>query len=144
MNIATLTAECTAWRALRDALLAEEHALIEGETDDLEGLATRKQTCLDSLGDYLRLRRAALIGAGHSSDAEGMTAWLAEADAETRALWRKLEVLEAETRAINQRNGGLLAQRMQRVRLALNLLRGGGDATLYDRSGRNTAPWSAA
>lgn len=143
MKPSALEIERRDWLALHQALLAEEQALIAGTADGLEALADTKQRALATLGEHVRARNAGLIARQLTADAKGMAHWLAEhGDAAERDAWAAIRTLEAETRAINQRNGGLIDQRLAATRQALNVLHGAAmkSGALYDARGQNQPP----
>lgn len=142
MNPAQLDTERAAWLALRDALIAEENALVEGEIERVEALAEAKEKALRALAERVRARLEMLVAAQLPKTAAGVARWLADAPDAQRALWREIVALEAETRAINQRNGGLIEQRLNLARQALNVLQGAAAArgNLYDQRGQKLPP----
>lgn len=139
---ALVEAERAAWITLHTALLLEETALVEGEVDNLDDIEASKETSLRALAERVRARVARLNAAGLANDRTGVERWLADADEATRTQWADIVRLEAETRAINQRNGGMIEQRMNLTRQALNVLLGAAAArgNLYDQNGQNRIP----
>lgn len=134
-----LETERSAWIALRAALLAEEHALVEGEVEQLDALVAAKESSLRTLAARVRERLDGLTAASLPGDADGMQRWLARSTEPARSAWREIVAIENETREINQRNGGLIEQRLALTRQALNVLQTAGSArgTLYDQHGQN-------
>lgn len=147
-----LVAESAAWQALLAALEQEEQALIDGEADRLPKLIAAKLTHLQTLNQLAGARHKELLASGLSSDPAGMDAWLArQGKPELHAQWEKLQMLDQQAQALNQRIGVLIDMRLNATRQALNVLvqaatsKGG----LYDQAGcsvasRNGKPLTAA
>lgn len=150
--VTKLTVESTAWRALLNVLEQEEQALIDGEADLLPKLNALKMAQLQSLNNLVRARHDDLLAAGLTSDHAGMDAWLAQqAKPEDATQWERLQAMEQQAQAMNQRIGSLIELRLNSTRQALNVLvqaatsQGG----LYDQAGcsvatRNGKPLTAA
>lgn len=141
-NLAFAT-EHARWQALIESLLAEEQALIDGAADTLQALANSKQQRLEALAETVRARVAGLATCGYPNDADGVSRWLAlYGDSTQRTHWQAIVQLEATARTINQRNGGLIDQRLAVTRQALNVLHGAAthNGALYDARGQNQPP----
>ena len=150
--VAQLVAESNAWQALLTALEQEEQALVDGEADLLPKLIANKMKHLQTLNNLARERHNDLLARGLSSDPAGMNAWLAQQGKPgIHAQWEKLQTMEQQAQALNQRIGMLIDMRLNSTRQALNVLvqaatsKGG----LYDQAGcsvasRNGKPLTAA
>lgn len=151
-RIATFTVESAAWQTLLNVLEQEEQALVNGEADLLPKLNALKMAQLQSLNTLVRARHDNLLAAGLTSGLAGMDAWLAQQGKPEDALqWQKLQAMEQQAQAMNQRIGSLIELRLNSTRQALNVLvqaatsQGG----LYDQAGcsvasRNGKPLTAA
>lgn len=134
--LARLQQESAAWQALLDVMREEEQALVDGDADRLARLNTAKLTQLQALSGHAQKRHAELVAAGHTADAAGMRAWLAQ-HPELLDGWQQLNDMEQEAKALNQRIGALIDMRLGSTRQALNVLihsatsQGG----LYDQEG---------
>jgi flagella synthesis protein FlgN len=105
------------------ALEAERIALDAGDTEALGQAGTRKQTLMQQL-EQLDLERRQLANEQPQAEATADSTWSA--------------IVESlrHCHRLNQRNGGIVSQRLQLVRQALAVLTGtDGDSGLYDRSG---------
>lgn len=150
--VARLVAESAAWQEMLTALEQEEQALVDGEADLLPKLIANKMKHLQTLNNLARERHNDLLARGLSADPGGMNAWLAQqGKPELHAQWEKLQTLEQQAQALNQRIGVLIDMRLNATRQALNVLvqaatnKGG----LYDQAGcsvasRNGKPLTAA
>lgn len=150
--LARLTEESAAWQTLLNVLEQEEQALVNGEADLLPKLNALKMAQLQSLNKLVRARHDNLLAAGLTPDLAGMDAWLARQGKPEDALqWQKLQAMEQQAQAMNQRIGSLIELRLNSTRQALNVLvqaatsQGG----LYDQAGcsvasRNGNPLTAA
>jgi flagella synthesis protein FlgN len=137
-----LTEECAAWEALLQVLNDEERALVDGEADRLMQLNAAKLQRMHAASDLARARLDTLRAAGHTPDAAGMAAWLAQQGiAESHAGWQTLRSLEEQAQATNQRIGKLIDMRLGATRQALNVLlqAAAGQAGLYDQAGQSVA-----
>lgn len=137
-----LAAENAAWADLLGVLADEERALIDGDADRLSALTATKLERLHAASELARARLAALRGNGYAPDADGMRAWLAQhGNAESRADWQSLCVLENEARESNLRVGKLIDLRLAATRQSINVLMHAatGKGGLYDPSGQAVA-----
>lgn len=118
-----------------EALLAEQRqALIRHDVDGLAALNATLRGELARMGTSARARSEQLRTLGQSGDTQGMTRLLERLApalaAELRPLWQRLEQALARCRALNERNGMLLAG--QKELLAQTL---GGDNPGYAPAG---------
>ena len=136
--ITKLTAESTAWQMLLNVLAQEKQALVEGEADLLPKLNATKMSQLRTLSNMARARHDDLLTTGITPDHAGMDTWLAQqGKPEDAVQWGKLQTMEQQAQAMNQRIGVLIELRLNSTRQALNVLvqaaksQGG----LYDQAG---------
>ncbi|MFO7541395.1 MAG: flagellar protein FlgN [Thiobacillus sp.] len=137
-----LPAENAAWEAMLTLLNDEEQALVNGEADRLTQLNTTKLTQLQTLNTLAQARHDDLVAAGHTADASGMDAWLAQhGRPEHRASWQQLRDMERQAQAANQRIGKLIELRLNATRQALNVLiqSAASHGGLYDEAGLSVA-----
>lgn len=149
---AHLPAENAAWESLLNVLEQEEQALVEGEADLLPRFSALKMAQMRTLNTLAQERHDALQAAGLTSDPDGMSHWLShQGKPEHSIQWEKLQTMELQAQALNQRIGVLIEMRLNSTRQALNVLvqaaksQGG----LYDQGGcsvasRNGKPLTAA
>ena len=140
--IAKLAVESTAWQALLNVLEQEEQALVDGEADLLPKLNALKMAQLQTLNKLVRTRYDGLLAVGLTPDHAGMDAWLVQqGKPEDSTQWEKLQAMEQQAQAMNQRIGVLIELRLNSTRQALNVLvqaatsQGG----LYDQAGCSVA-----
>lgn len=124
------------------ALLEEEQRLlIDGGVDALPSLVERKNALAATLARLAGERAARLRAAGFPEDAKGMEGWLV-ADAAGRAAWQRLLPLASRARELNELNGRLIADRLQRNQSALEALLPASrtQAALYGPDGQTSVP----
>lgn len=121
-----------------EILQAEQGALVEGEMQRLEILASDKARMAEQLSALAARRNRYLTSRGFSTDTKGMAAWLAHgADAKTVSAWRVLQELTTTARQLNQTNGAIIAARLQHNQQALAALQGAaGAVSLYGPKGQ--------
>lgn len=108
---------------LAQALEAEHAAVGNGDIEALDHAGTRKQALMQQL-EQLDAERRLLIQQQPSTKTTPDPAWFA------------IEQSLRHCHQLNQRNGGIVGQRLHSVRQALALLTGAdGGSGLYDRSG---------
>ena len=108
---------------LAQVLEAERNALDAGDTEALGQAGTRKQALMQQL-EQLDAERRQLVREQPQTEAAPDPAWT--------------DIVQSlqHCHRLNQRNGGIVNQRLQLVRQALAVLTGtDGDNGLYDRSG---------
>ncbi|AXK38323.1 flagella synthesis protein FlgN [Crenobacter cavernae] len=126
--------EIAALATLLATLEAEQRALVGREVSALEALAEQKAEQLRALEEPSRERAAVMRSAG-LVDAASLNAWLADKP-EALSAWEALEVTLARTRSVNQVNGRLMGDRLERVEEALAVLKSAAAATMgYERDG---------
>ena len=124
------------------ALLGDEQRLlIGGDADGLPMLVERKNVLAATLARLAGERAAQLRAAGYPEDGSGMVRWLAE-DPAGRAAWERLLPLAARARELNELNGKLIADRLQRNQQALEALLPASrtQAALYGPDGQSSIP----
>ncbi|HMX15959.1 MAG TPA: flagellar protein FlgN [Rhodocyclaceae bacterium] len=124
------------------ALLEEEQGLlIGGNADALPSLVERKNAQAAILARLAGDRGARLRAAGCTQDGEGMARWLA-GDSAGRAAWEDLLPLAGRARELNELNGKLIADRLQRNQQALEALLPASrtQAALYGPDGQTAVP----
>lgn len=108
---------------LAQVLEAEHAAVGNGDIEALDHAGARKQALMQQL-EQLDAERRLLIQQQSPAEATPDSAWLA------------IEQSLRHCQQLNQRNGGIVGQRLHSVRQALALLTGAdGGNGLYDRSG---------
>lgn len=120
---ATLAEMHQAVAALTDALERERHALLSADVDALNAAGGTKQKLIQRLeqldGERVQLLRAMPLGDAHA------------------IVWQQILDGLRTCRDVNQRNGGVVSQRLGHVRQALAILTGrSADGGVYGRSGQ--------
>ncbi|HQR05108.1 MAG: flagellar protein FlgN [Proteobacteria bacterium] len=132
-----LQAECALLEAFITVLQREQHLLIEGRTEDLEAVAREKSRIADQLTGAGQQREAALSSLGLDAGREGISIWQARADATEQARWSSLLESAAEARRLNETNGRLITERLQRNQQLLQVLTAASNrAALYGPDGQ--------
>jgi flagellar biosynthesis protein FlgN len=140
---ASLQLERDAVKAFVAILQREQHALIQGEGEDLDSLASSKAQMVKQLIEFGERRNRYLASRGLAPDGKGMDAWLAEdpASAEgsgaSTAVWSDLLRLARIAQQLNQTNGAIIASRLQNCQRAFAALqRASGTIALYGPKGQ--------
>ena len=125
-----------------EILQAEQGALVEGEVERLEGMASDKARMAEQLSALAARRSRYLASHGFSTDIQGMAGWLAHsADAKTVSAWRVLQELTATAQQLNRTNGIIIAARLRHNQQALAALQGAAGAiSLYGPNGQTLGP----
>ena len=117
-------------------LRQEQEALIAGQIDQIQPLASTKESYCKSLDLYAR-KRLMLLSASGLSAGTSLSAWLSEQEASVRDPWAALLKIAGEAQDLNRQNGQLIANRMQSNSQALNVLLSAADrASLYGPDGQ--------
>lgn len=121
-------------------LQKEQDALIQGEVENLDLLASIKMKMLKQLADFGERRNCYLLSQGLTPDGKGMNAWLADnAGMNAGTAWNELLRLARIAQQLNQTNGAIIMTRLQSHQSAFDALQSAaGAATLYGPKGRLT------
>jgi flagella synthesis protein FlgN len=121
-----------------EILQAEQGALVEGEMERLEVLASEKARMAEQLSALAARRNRSLASRGFSTDTPGMAGWLTHsADAKTVSAWRVLQELATTAQQLNRTNGTIIATRLKHNQQALAALQGAAGAiSLYGPNGQ--------
>lgn len=136
---ASLRLERDAVKTFVEILQKEQNALIQGEGEDLDFLASNKAQMVKQLADLGELRNRYLESRGLARDSKGMDAWLAEdpANAKSAAVWSDLLRLARIAQQLNQTNGAIIEMRLQNYQRAFAALQGAAGITaLYGPKGQ--------
>ena len=127
--------EETAEYEIMQALLADEQrALITGNPQEVELLATSKLRQLERI-DVLGRTRADLMHQLGLNDRTALYGWLASRP-DMLSAWQRLELVSEKARAANSTNGKLIAERLTHVNQAISTLMSSDQSTLgYERDG---------
>jgi flagella synthesis protein FlgN len=119
-------------------LQQEQQALVEGDVDRLETLASSKAELLRQLAGLADKHNRYLARQGLRPDRGGMKTWLAKsADAKVAAAWSESLQLAEAVRQLNQTNGAMITARLNHNQEALAALLGAASAaSLYGRDGQ--------
>lgn len=136
----TLIAERDAFARFLAVLKAESASLIKGDVEELVRIASVKTEHVEELNLLTQRRQRLLAESGFPADRVGMSEWLvvhASRDTEQlSSLWRSLLSDAAEARAMNEKNGVLIASRLRFNQAALAALQGAmRQAPLYGPDG---------
>lgn len=138
----SLKREFEAFRQFHQILSAEYEALLNGDADELMGLAQRKNARVIELTQLAEARNQFLNAAVGSTNQIGMEGWLDSYDPadKNRAgkLWQDLIDLARTAKELNQSNGQLIHTRLAHNQDALNVLLGAnaGISNLYGADGQ--------
>jgi flagella synthesis protein FlgN len=150
--VAALAAERDQAAAFVVLLRAEQQALRDGVTANVERLAPEKARMAENLARCTEKREKSLAAMGYERGARGMQQW-AKAQAGNSAgteAWQRLQQHAGEAHALNEANGKLIDLRLRHCRQALAALEHAcGVTPLYGPLGHTTAvsasrPLSAA
>ena len=133
-----LEAERAATTRFVEVLRREQDALGTGHADELDAITPEKARLAQELSQFVRNRRAHLVGLGHTPDVQGMRAWAAghPDSAKAAGIWESLRALAGQARALNDTNGMLIEMRLQYCERSLAALNEAcGRTTLYGRHG---------
>ena len=143
---ASLRLERDAVKAFVEILRREQDALIQGQGEDLDSIASSKERMVKQLADFGERRNRYLASQGLARDAKGMDAWLsarpvntasAERPEASTAVWSDLLRLARIAQQLNQTNGAIIATRLQNCQRAFVALQGAtGTTTLYGPKGQ--------
>jgi flagella synthesis protein FlgN len=114
-------------RALNDlsALLDREHGYLHAnDALSLEGATRDRQRCVTRMFRVDEERRALCVEMGHSLDLNGLEALIRWCDPKRTlsAGWAECSAAAAHCRQLNDRNGALVAARLQHVQARLGTL----------------------
>jgi len=124
-------------QAFVEILEREQNALIQGEGEDLDFLASIKARMVKRLADFGERRNRYLASQGLARDSKGMAAWLAEAEVTSTALWSDLLRLARIAQQLNQTNGAIIVTRLRDYQRAFAVLQGAaGTTALYGPEGQ--------
>lgn len=121
------------------ALLRQEQSLLtHGKAEPLADLAREKSDIAAKLGLLASARESDLVRRGFDAGRPGMDRWVALPEgASSRRRWEQLLVLAADTKALNETNGKLIAIQLQHNQQALNTLLAAADqAATYGPDGQ--------
>ena len=119
-------------------LKKEESALIHGQIDDLDLLASDKVHLAEKLECLVKQRIQYLSFLGYSPDKTGMKLWLSkQADTAVQATWNELIELARIAQQINQTNGKVISTQLQHSQRTYIALQGAaGNISLYGPRGQ--------
>jgi len=138
----SLKREFEAFRQFHQILSAEHEALLNGDADELIGLAQRKNERVIELTQLAEARNQFLTEFVGSTNQIGMEIWLDSYDPadKNRAgkLWQDLIDLARTAKELNQSNGQLIHTRLAHNQEALSVLLGAnaGTSNLYGADGQ--------
>ncbi len=138
----SLKREFEAFRQFRQILSMEHEALLNGDADELLGLAQRKNERVIELTQLAEARNQFLTESVGSTNQIGMEIWLDSHDPadknRARKLWQDLIDLARTAKDLNQSNGQLIHTRLAHNQEALNVLLGAnaGTSNLYGADGQ--------
>lgn len=137
---ASLQPEQDTVKAFIVILQKEQDALIQGEVENLDLLASIKVKMLKQLTSFGEQRNHYLASRGLAPDSKGMDAWLADgANSKVASIWSEALRLAKIAQQLNQTNGAIITMRLQNYQSAFDALQGAaGAATLYGPKGRLT------
>ncbi len=134
----SLQLERDAVKTFAAILQSEQEALVQGEIEPLEALASDKAQTARQLAELAERRNRHLTSRGLSPDRKGMETWLANgANAKLAAAWGDLLQQMQAAQQLNRTNGEMIAARLHHNQQALAALQqAAGAAPLYGPSGQ--------
>ncbi|MFM9914054.1 MAG: flagella synthesis protein FlgN [Methylophilaceae bacterium] len=132
-----LAVEILEFESFKKLLLAEQDALITGDTSSLTEITEKKSIRISKLDDIAASRLKHIQLLGFKPDPAGVAQWISRADAETSRLWKSLLILGNDIQATNILNGKLINTRLQYTQQTMSaLLAAVNQAELYGPSGQ--------
>jgi len=121
-----------------ETLKKEEEALIQGEIDNIDSLASDKTRLVEKLMSLGEQRSQFLLSQGLTTDSAGMNKWLAmNPDSTLQTLWGELLELAKTAKQINQANGLVISSQLQHNQRAFSALQSAaGNISLYGPKGQ--------
>ena len=136
--VADLHLEREAVKVFNTILQKEQHALIQGDIENLDFYVSDKIYIVEQLTNYDQQRKNYLVSQGFSPNSEGMDGLLAVEgiDTETKTIWAELLQLANMAQELNQINGTIITTRMQHSQRALTALQyAAGNVSMYASNG---------
>lgn len=135
---ADLQVELNTIKAFNEILQKEQCALIKGDIEDLDFLASEKQRLIEQLTKISAQRKHFLTYRGLKADTEGMKKLLSTEGSyfELNKKWNELLELVAITNQLNKTNGTIISTRLQHTQRSLTALQcAAGNISLYGPQG---------
>lgn len=125
-------------KAFNEILQKEQRALIMGNIEDLDFLASEKERVVGLLTSLDEQRKQYLVSCGLVADADGMKKLFSnDSYSESNKRWNELLELVAATNQLNETNGTLITTRLQHTQRSLAALQcAAGNISLYDPKGQ--------
>lgn len=137
--IADLQVELNTIQAFNEILQKEQHALIKGNIENLDFLASEKERIIEQLTNLGEQRKQFLISLGLETDTDGMKKLFSTDDSysESNKIWDQLLALVAITSQLNETNGTIITTRLQHTQRSLTALQcAAGNISLYGPKGQ--------
>ena len=132
-----LAAEILEFEEFKKLLLAEQDALITGDTTSLTEITEKKSPRIEAINGLAARRLEHMRSLGFKPDREGVAQWQSSVDAKTLKLWQSLLALGADIQNTNILNGKLINTRLQYTQQTMSaLLAAVNQAELYGPSGQ--------
>lgn len=123
-----------------EILKKEEDALVQGNIDDVDFLASDKTRLVEKLIQLGEQRSQYLLTQGLSTDSAGMNEWLAKHavnNSDAQKLWNELLLLAKNAKQINQTNGLIISSQLQHNQRAFSALQSAaGNISMYGPKGQ--------
>lgn len=138
--VVNLQLEQDAIKAFIEILEKEQNALVQGNIENLDYLASQKTQIIKKLADLGDKRDQYLAGQGLSLDTECGNNQLLSEDTLINTIWTELLQLAKTAKQLNQTNGTIISTRLQQSQQALAVLKSAaGNVSLYGPQGQTMA-----
>ena len=138
--VVNLQLEQDAIKTFIEILEKEQNALVQGNIENLDYLASQKTQIIKKLADLGTKRDQYLAVQGLSLDTECGNNRLPSADTLTNTAWTELLQLAKTAKQLNQINGTIISTRLQQSQQALAALKSAaGNVSLYGPKGQTMA-----
>lgn len=138
--VANLQLEQDAIKTFIEILEKEQNALVQGNIDNLDYLASQKTEIIKKLVNLDEKRAQYLAAQGLSLNTECVNSLLPPEDTLTSTIWTELLQLAKKAKQLNQTNGTIISTRLQQSQQALAALKNAaGNVSLYGPKGQTMA-----
>lgn len=139
-----LKTERDALRAFVALLEAEQHALIDGQTEQLLALSDNKIQAVHELGKLANARKEGLLSQGAGTGAGDIARWLQMHAVSSLPVWKDIQQFAEQVQYLNRINGTLIQTRLRQNQQALTALHTAANSAhgLYGADGQPHLPSS--